>query len=163
MGADTPYLAGDLADVIGPEFGYVTGLAEMEQALAESNCSGRRIIHAQPRVVTLWKLNGLVDVAPDRTHLLTALGTVVVAGTGYPGTSPTGAAATYSHSWIYGTGTVRVFLGDTTVNQTDATSVVKATNDSELRAERPVLTIFDPCTLLAAEVNLCDPSCKGGS
>lgn len=162
-GAETPFLAdGASVDDLG-SYGYVTALAEVEQALAECSCGGRHLIHVQPRVAAAWKSEQLVELAPSRDHLLTAMGTVVVPGTGYPGTNPGDVAASYSHSYIYGTGMVRVFLGTPTVGALDASTVSRDTNDVELRAERPVLAVFDPCCHVGVQVNLCDRLCAGGS
>ncbi len=164
MDADTPYLADQAtADDVGGYYGFVTALAEIEQALADCSCSGRHMIHAQRRVVTAWRMHNLVSLAPTRDHLLTELGTIVVAGAGYPGTGPLGTDPSYSNSWAYGTGMVRVFVGPIDVNTTDLSTVDRSTNLAELRAETSALAIFSPCCHVAAHVNLCDTSCGGGS
>lgn len=164
QGASTPFLAEDGAvDEVSVSLGYITALAELEQALAECTCGRRHMIHAQPRLVTLWRSEDLVSLAPSRDHLLTELGTVVVPGTGYPGTSPTGLASSYSHTWAYGTGMVRVFTGRVTTTTADSSAVSRPTNDAEVRAETPVLSVFDPCCLVGVGVNLCDATCSGGS
>lgn len=164
MGTDTPYLADPAtATDVGGYFGFVTALAEVEQALADCSCSGRHIIHAQRRVVSAWRMHNLVSLAPTRDHLLTEMGTIVVAGNGYPGTSPQGSDPSYSNSWVYGTGMVRVFLGGVDVATTDLSTVDRSTNVAELRAEQPALAVFSPCCHVAAHVNLCDQLCGGGS
>ena len=84
-------------------------------------------------------------------------------GSGYPGTGPDGQVASYSHSWAFGTGAVRVLLGDVATNVTDSSTVTRTTNLVEIRAERPVLAAFSSCCLVAAHVNLCDQTCGGGS
>lgn len=162
-GMDNPYLMDANVDIVAASLGFVTALGEMEQALADASYSGRRIIHAQPRVVNLWRSVGLVSLAPSRDHLLTEQGTVVVPGTGYPGTSPTGQAASYSHSWIYGTAGVRVFLGTPDVGVVSGATAIRTINDVELRAERAVLILFADCVRPAIGVNLCDTLCGGGS
>ncbi len=161
---DNVFLADSAAAVnAGGNFGFVTALAELEQRLAEKVSLGARMIHAQPRLVTAWAAEKLVEIAPDRTHLRTMLGTVVVPGGGYPGTDPHDVAASYSHTYAYGTGQVKAFIGEPMVTRVDASSVARSTNDVELRAEAAALVIFNPCALVTVGVNLCDRYCGGAS
>lgn len=161
---DNVYLADPVnATSLGGNFGFITALAELEQALADLVSLGPRMIHAQSRLVTAWIAYDLVEPSPDRTYLQTKLGTVVVPGGGYPGTDPNGVDPSYSHTYAYGTGQVKVFVGDPVVNRVDATTVDRSTNDVELRAEAPVAIIFNPCALVTVGVNLCDSLCGGGS
>lgn len=161
---DNMFLADSAAATnVGGNFGFVTALAELEQRLAESVSLGARMIHAQPRLVTAWAAEKLVEMSPDRTHLRTQLGTVVVPGSGYDGTDPHGVAASYSHTYAYGTGQVKVFVGDPMVTRVDASSVKRSTNAVELRAEAAALILFNPCALVTVGVNLCDRYCGGAS
>lgn len=149
----------------GAPLGFVTALGEIEQAIADTMpLTGTAIIHAQPRVVTAWKHADLVEAAPGNTHLVTACGTIVVPERGASGTAPAPLTthATYSYSWVYVTGMVSVFLGDP-IPPVVEESVVRTTNDLEVRVERDYLAAFSPCGLLAARVALCDPYCLGGS
>lgn len=161
---DNPHLM-DVAeaDNLGNNFGFVTALAEIEQALAEKVSIGRRFIHAQPRLVTAWRSRQLVTLAPSRDHLLTELGTIVVPGSGYTGASPAGNAASMSHSWAYGTGPIKVFVTEPALQMVDASTVTRSTNLVELRAEAGVLIIFNPCSLVSAGINHCDEYCGAGS
>lgn len=152
------------------DLGYVTALAELEQALAENGiASGKRIIHAQPRVVSLWASENLIEVSPDRTHLLTKLGSYVVPGTGYAGGAPgvdPASKGNYSSSWIYATGMVHVLLDtpqarELEINQASITS--RSLNDAELRLEQAVAIVFDSCTHFAVRADLCDRTCGGSS
>lgn len=152
------------------DLGYVTALAEIEQSLAENGvASGRRIIHAQSRVVSMWASAHLIDVSPDRTHLLTKLGTYVVPGTGYTGGAPGVDANSKGNSrasWAYGTGMVHVVLDipqarELELNQASISS--RTVNNAELRLEQSVAIVFDPCTHVAALVDLCDSNCGSGS
>lgn len=158
--------AGTLTTLLGGvPTGFVTALGELEQALAEQDHRGGHMIHAQPRVVTAWMQAGLVHLVPGRTHLETALGTVVVPGSGYPGTSPkpTQTAATYATSWAYGTGWVRVVLGTVTVETQDATTLTRTLNDVTLRAEREAVALWDTCSHVGINVSTCDELCGVGS
>jgi hypothetical protein len=171
QGADTPSLQEGATELDGGiPLGYVTALAELEQALAACSCSGQHIIHAQPRVVTYWASENLVRSSPDGRYLETAAtGAYVAAGSGYPGTDPNNSMGVgYGLSYAYGTGMVAVFLGNADVKTYDAAAVLSATNTMvnlvELRAERDVLAIFDAsCCHFGAAVSLTDRLARAGS
>lgn len=145
--------------------GFVTALAELEQALADNgNISGRRIIHAQPRVVTAWRSQYLVEPDPTGRYLVTGVGTIVVPGNGYPGSGSNLAAGNYSHSWAYGTGQVRVLLGQPgPVDLISGAVMNRDLNDVIVRSEVEALVLFDPCLHVGVYVNLCDLYCGAGS
>lgn len=143
----------------GARTGIVTSLAELEQALADNgNMFGRAYIHAQPRVVTAWASQNLVDVSPDGTFLRTKLGTIVVPGVGYTGGAPgdennTGGMV---ESWAYASGPIKVALGAPTGALWGADTVVRASNKREVRMERDVVIVWDPCVKVAVHVNPID-------
>jgi hypothetical protein len=151
----------------GTPLGFITALAEIEQSIAETMpLSNPAMIHAQPRVVTAWMSKGLVELAAGNTHLVTASGTIVVPEYGATGASPSNISpaqtASYSYSWAYATGPVRVWLGDIrppTVRE----SMDRGVNTMYLRAEREYVLIYNPCGVVAARVALCDELCSGGS
>lgn len=150
----------------GARTGFVTALAELEQELADNgNLVGRTYIHAQPRVVTAWRSRGLVDVSPDGTYLRTALGTIVVPGVGYSGGGPgdEGSEGSMVGSWAYGTGPVRVAVSEPTLPMWSAETVDRPNNDREVRVERQVAIVWDPCVKVAVHVNPCDEYCGTGS
>lgn len=168
MGATNDHLTDSTVTTIqgGAPLGYVTALAEIEQALFDRDHRGGHMIHAQPRVVTAWMSDGLVSLVPGRTHLETALGTIVVPGSGYPGTSPDplNTAASYAYSWAYGTGFVRAIVGPISVTPPgSAQSTDRENNDQEIRAERDAAVFWDGCALVGAYVSLCDVLCGTGS
>jgi len=139
-------------DVVGQNMGYVLGLAELEQALAECSCGGQGMIHAQPRLVTHWVHAKLVH--REGNALYTELGTVVVAGSGYYGTAPAGTAATETKSWAYATGMVTVLRGQMVVVPDDISEALnRSTNTVTYRAEREVAAMFDPCCHLGASID----------
>lgn len=149
----------------GIALGFVTALGELEQALADNaNLVGRRMIHAQPRAVNAWRSRGLVELSPEGAFLRTALGTIVVPGTGYPGTG-VGNTGAVSHgtTFAYGTGQVRVWLGAPDVRQVESSSIDREDNDVELRAERSVVIAWDPGAHVGARVSLCDEYCSASS
>lgn len=167
-GYANPALAdvGSTAAQAGVPLGFVTALAEVEQALAECHGSGRHIIHAPPRVVTHWRSRGLVEPTADGRALVTALGTFVAPGSGYPGTAPGHVATGWTTPYIYGTGMVRVFLGAPTAPRGDTAEFVDPVsnvNDVVVRAERSALAVWSTCCWVGARTNLCDEYCGSGS
>lgn len=146
--------------------GFVSALGELEQLLADNgNMSGRRYIHAQPRVVNAWASRGLVQIAPDGTFLRTTLGTIVVPGVGYTGGAPgdENSSGSMNGSWAYGTGPIKVAVGELTPISWGADSLDRPNNEREVRIEREVAIVWDPCVKVAAFVNPCDEYCGTGS
>lgn len=171
-GFPNPYLTDPAnVDVLSAAgFGFVTALAEMEDALAECSCGGPHVIHAEPRVVTTWASRQLVErdiTGAGIPFLRTVLGTYVVPGTGYPGTGPEIGGGTgegsYSTSYIYGTGMVRVFLGTPVTGFQPSGALTRTNNDYIIRAERSAVAVFDRCCLIGTNVRLCDEYCAAGS
>lgn len=164
-----PYLADPAnATVISAAgYGFVTALAELEDALSECGCGGRHMIHAEPRVVTHWASRDLVHQTPDGQALETILGTTVVPGVGYPGSGRAiggdAGEGAYNSSVAFGSGLVRVFLGDVVSFFDDAGAIDRTDNDYVLRAERAAVAVFDDCCVRAVPVLLCDEYCGSGS
>ena len=147
-GFPNPFLADGEANVIDAAPGEALG--ELEQTLAECGCGGRHMIHAQPRVVYDWMgdYSNAIQVSPDGSHLRTVMGTIVVPGSGYPGTSDAGAGGTtVADATVFGTGQVRVWLGAETVQRVGYDTVDQDDNSMVLRAEIPVLVTYDPCCI----------------
>ena len=96
----------------------------------------------------------------EKEHLQTLGGTPVIVGSGYSGEGPTGATgatATDGNKWIYGTGTVKVYLGDIDVvndNLSQAYDVSGNQNDMTLKAIRPAAVYFDTTIHLAVRIDL---------
>lgn len=111
-GWDNHYLTEDPDDILsGDATGPVTALAELEVAIGNL-IAGPAMIHVAPSLATLWFHHGLLR--REGRLLLTALDTIVVPGSGYPGTAdgnnPSAPAET---SWAYATPLVEVRLGPT--------------------------------------------------
>lgn len=155
-GAPNPFLAAaaDVDDVT-PGGGATTladGLALLEQALADC-LSGRGTIHATVQLASLWASKGYVELEGGR--LVTQLGTIVIAGAGYPGTSPAGAAPDAGESWAYGTGMVTWRLGPIARQAASpAEAIDRDVNTATVRMERDALAVFDPCCLVGVNVDL---------
>lgn len=137
-------------------------LAELEAAMADSSAAGENgVIHMTRDVAALLSGNGQVLLHVEgKAHLQTISGTPVVIGSGYTGTGPTGvtgATASITNKWIYGTGTVKLYLGDVDVvndNLSQAYDVSGNQNDMRIKAIRPAAVYFDTSIHLAARVDL---------
>jgi hypothetical protein len=142
----------------GNTLGAVLALAELERSMAAASNAGETgVIHMTSDVASL--LNTRLDKSEDGT-LITRIGTPVVVGAGYSGNGPTGvtgAAASATNKWIYGTGIVKVYLGDVDVvndNLAQAYDVSGNANDMRIKAIRPAAVYFDTSIHLAVRVDL---------
>ena len=125
-------------------------LADLERELA--GCyGGQGVIHMPRDVATVAVAEGIVERYGNR--LETKVGTLVAAGAGYPGTSPTGAAAAAGESWVYATGAVQVRRSGVFYTGSIAESLDRVSNTIQRLAERTYVVTWD-CCLLAARVGL---------
>lgn len=93
-----------------------------------SPCGENGIIHMTKDVAGLLAANYMIFHNAEG-HLQTISGTKIIIGSGYSGTGPdgvTGATASATNKWIYGTGLVKTVLGDIDVvtDNLDRKSVV---------------------------------------
>lgn len=139
-------------------------LALLEHTIATTSHSGEQgIIHATRDVVALLSSNSnMLFHEKEKDHLQTMGGTPVIVGSGYSGQGPTSVTdgtqtPSATNKWIYGTGTVRVYLGDIDVvndNLSQAYDVSGNANDMRLKAIRPAAVYFDTSIHLAVRVDL---------
>lgn len=143
---------------VGGVFGFVDGLAALEQAIADGSGWERGVIHASRQLVTHWISQNLVHSIPNPPtgRLLTELGTPVIAGAGYPGSGPQGAINPNRLEWAYATPMPQVRLSEVFFNDTDqdAVAVDRSTNDRTVRAHRFAAVTFSPCFRAAALVTM---------
>lgn len=142
-------------------FDRQVGLAMAGSALANCGAGTQGMIHAPAFLVELWYGDGLLTI-DDGGYLVTNVRRDrVVAGSGYPGTGPSGVAAiTALQTWIFATGPVEVYLGDTMpLEQEVSEGLDRHTNDVVFRAERQALIRFDRCCKTAV---LLDAAANGG-
>ncbi|KAF2774622.1 hypothetical protein [Streptomyces sp. OM5714] len=129
-------------------------LGVLEQALADCY-AGQGLIHV-PRsalpTLAAWKL-ARVD---DDGRLVTPGGNLIVAGTGYTGSGPDGAAAAAGTSWIYATGPAFGHRSDVYVSPVRE-SLDRSTNTLRMLAERTYVIGYT-CCLLAAHIALGVPT-----
>lgn len=133
----------------------------LEQGIASSPTGARGVIHMTRDVASVlgsklsYKADSQID---DSAYAVTRLGTLVVIGSGYTGSGPvgaTGAAASATNKWMFATGSVGVILGEARIdNESLAQGFSPATNDSIVKASRPVAVHFDPSIWLTAQVTL---------
>jgi len=130
----------------------VAFLSALEGAIGECY-GGIGVVHV-PRA-SIPALDALGLLRQDGERLRTLLGTLVVAGGGYPGTDPTGAAPAAGEAWGYVTGGVTIrrsgveFVGDAPREYVD-----KANNDAALIAERTYVLTLDDCCHFGAVIDL---------
>ena len=78
--------------------------------------------------------------------LMTALGTPVVAGSGYPGTGPAGQVPSANQSYIYATPALLGFRSEVFPGAAPASAGFdKGRNDLHAVAERTYVVGYDPC------------------
>lgn len=138
----------------GDALGTLTALAELEQFVQQTfNEVG--MIHAQPRTVIYWLNNGAVSLVNGLIR--TALGTIIVPGSGYPGTGPGGlepkTSGTHAdRSWVFATSLVYVRLGDIVTPDKPIELYDRAMNRRYSRAYRAASANFTGCAIGACLV-----------
>lgn len=130
------------------------------QMAATSPCGEAGIIHMTKDTAGILAANYMIFHGADNGHLQTVNGTKIVIGAGYSGNGPdgqTGATASATNKWMYGTGTVKTYLGKVDVvndNLAQAYDVSGNANDMRLKAIRPAAAYFDETVHLAVRVDL---------
>lgn len=127
---------------------------------ANSPAGENGIIHMTKDTAGLLAANYMIFHNEAKGHLQTISGTKIIIGSGYTGVGPdtqTGAAASATNKWMYGTGTVKVVLGDVDV-VTDTLAqgydVSGNQNDMRIKALRPAAVYFDTSIHYAVRVDL---------
>jgi hypothetical protein len=124
-----------------------------------SPCGEQGVIHMTRDIAGLLSASYMLFHREDG-RIETISGTPVIIGSGYSGTGPTGASgatATDANKWMYGTGTVELYVGKVDVvndNNGQAYDVSGNQNDMRLKAIRPAAVYFDTSIHLAIRVNL---------
>ena len=132
-------------------------IAYLEEAIGATGREG--IIHITPGVSARLGFNFLKECDPDGVeesgdeYMETAAGTPVAIGGGYVGAQAHGNAAAAGESWAFATGPVRVYRSEIQVGQTPTSTLDRATNDFEIRAERFMLAFWDTALQAAVKVD----------
>lgn len=161
--AAAPANGGPAATVLngGTAVGLSTALAMLVQAIADTN-GGKGMIHARPFIVELWLSQHLINNGP-LGKMETFTGIPIVAGAGYPGSSPAGVAPTATAEWAFATDNVVVHRGPVEVfgpginGGSLAQYLDRTTNLVSLRAQRLMAPLFNGCTLAAVKINTTVP------
>jgi hypothetical protein len=103
-------------------------------------------IHGSRAAVSI--LDTRVNASGSR--LLTKVGTPVVAGAGYPGSSPAGAAHAAGETWVYASPALFGYRGQVSSYRT----LDQTQNDVYALAERSYVVGFDPCGVAAVRMDL---------
>lgn len=120
-------------------------LAELEQeARVQYPGAGRYMIHASPRLVSLWAGAGLLR--KQGGTLLTYLDSIVVAGSGYTITEGAGGeSVAYPLEWAAISGIVTVHLSDIETPEDENLLVNRDSNTITAMAGRYVAANWPPC------------------
>lgn len=149
---NVPNLADDATTLGGGAVPLATGVALLEDFLA-TEYGSLGVIHMTRGTATICASEDLVNTTGGR--LTTTLGTPVVAGAGYPGTSPAGAAAAVGRAWLYASPAIFGYRSEVFTSSNRGGDLFdRAQNDLFAVAERTYLLGYDPCGVAAVEVLL---------
>jgi hypothetical protein len=128
----------------------ITEAVEMlEQTLAD-NAVLDGIIHARPGMGAHFAEAHLLDRNGPGKAPTTLINTRVVFGQGYAGTGPSGGAVSTDSEWIYATGRVVIWAGDTFVSD-PGMGLNRTTNQLYVLAERTFAVAIE-CGIWAVQV-----------
>lgn len=159
----SPFLA-DTSMVVDSNLPAARAIAVLEQ-LAMACSQGRRLMIHVPIVVLAEAQEDGYVLRDTGGVLTTAMGSIVVADAGYPGTGPTGPEGDRtpdnSTMWIYATSIVQVRLGEveplpkTLADAYGASQALnRPTNHIVVWAQRLALYQLDPCCRIALSTDL---------
>lgn len=142
---DNDWLTNDPKVVTGAAAAPMEALGLVEQGVGAMLGGRRAMIHVSPEVLTELVTNEAIQM--NGQLWLTAMGNIVVADAGYPGTGPDSGAGS-THQWIYGTPEIAYHLGPIAVPQlNDGGAIVqqmlRTINDIVVRAVREVILMWD--------------------
>ncbi len=129
------------------------GLGQLQSALA-SCYHGLGVIHIPTAALPTFVAWDLVEERDGGLYTMT--GNRVVVGSGYPGTSPTGAAPAAGTTWIYGTGAV--FGYQASVNIGSLVELFDRTENTYHMVAEQVYVIGFECCLIATQIALGVPT-----
>lgn len=161
-GLETPHLVGPTSTVLnsGTALSPARGLALLEHTIGFGSAIGAQgVIHMTRDAFSLLAVGSQVQIVDDQAQ--TRGGTPIVIGSGYSGSGPDSlgvdALPTNNTKWMYATGSLGVFLGESeVVNDTlgQGYDVSGNKNDMKIKASRPAVAYFDPAIHLAVKLDL---------
>lgn len=135
--------------VSGGPLSAPAAIGQLEGALAACY-DGQGIIHApETAIPALANLNMLKERGGK---LYTQNGNIVVAGAGYPGTSPSGATPQPGTTWLYATGQIFMYRGAVQDVAREEASLDRSINTLKMRAYRTYVLGWD-CCHFAVQIN----------
>lgn len=148
---NTPNLTADAVDLTsGGAVSPAAALARLEDFIA-TEYGSLGVLHLSRGAVTI--LSSLTLVSQVGQRLVTAVGTPVVAGAGYPGTDPDGNVAADT-TWAYASPALFGYRGEILPSSARPGDLLdRSTNDLYAIAERPYVLGYDPCGVGAAAFN----------
>jgi hypothetical protein len=139
----------------------IRALALLDYELSDTSpCGENGVIHMTKDVAGLLSANYMIFDNKEKGHLQTVTGTKIIVGSGYTGNGPdsqTGATASATNKWMYGTGTIKTLIGDVDVvadNLAQSYDVAGNQNNMRIKAIRPAAVYFDTSIHLAIRVDL---------
>jgi len=137
----------------GTGMSIVDALAMLEDFVA-GEYGSQGVIHMTRGLALTAAAAHLVEAVGNGTRLQTALGTPVVAGGGYPGTGPTGAAPGAGESWVYVSPPLFGYRSEIITSSARPGDLFdRGNNELTAIAERRYLLGFDPCGVGAVLVD----------
>ena len=121
-------------------------LAAVEEAVGFKVPGGDLYLHVPTSLVSPLG----AELVTTGAMTTTVSGSVVISDRGYPGTGATGDDGV----WIYGTGPIQYWLGDIVVHDQPSEYVDVSNNAIEMWAERAAMTLFNPRTLVACQIEV---------
>lgn len=140
--------------VTGATLDAADALGRIEGALADCY-HGQGVIHISPKALPTFRAWDLMKDDGDGV-LLTTAGNRVVVGTGYTGSSPSGAASGPSDTWIYATGALFGYRSDVYMPSVPE-SFDRVENTMRMIAQRAYVIGFE-CCHFATQVTLGVPT-----
>jgi hypothetical protein len=147
-------------------------LGLLESELGECLRGARGMIYVTPRIFgELFLAAGLYRPNGGRL-VLTHMGTIVAADSGFPGTDPNGNPESPTVEWMYGTAPAKIYRSNPIVYPTEADyrsnpkawqAVARDRNDVTFRAESLAAVAVDPCCLLGIRVAVGPATEEGGA
>lgn len=155
--ATNPSLASEAQVVANADQSLIGALMGVEEALADLLDGGAGMIHIPAHfLVALQSGGGLRYDADGRAY--TATGHVIVADAGTLGVSPITSDVVVGETWIYGSGPVFAKWDDVV-----SFASPRAWENADIRrnrflidAEQYALALFEPCSVVAAVVDISD-------
>jgi hypothetical protein len=130
----------------------VRALADLEQAIAAARSGGRGMIHCTRVTASYWIREQML-YRSGNLLLTHCSDTIVVAGEGYPGSSPAGSGMPSDHNtaWAYATGLIRARRTPVEV-YTPASPELTTSNRRTSIATRTYALEIDPCVYVGINV-----------